>query len=301
MYKFIHVWDEKHTIFNSPLKVEVKTKEITTPAKYDYREFKKKFKGKKKIEVIEVHKTSPPSKKKGISWGYAIYDDGGLADSPESELICGGVTGKGPAYYSILRHGRYLLWGFSCTPEDFTDQGKNLFINSINYIAKFKDDYHIVEKLTDSRKRVMNTIELTRINEAFMWMLKRDLEEEVLNETEQDLDKLEEWYDENEPYLHKSDKKLVIDETAKKEKTPNNMIESIAIWIEMLDTKKDKAAKRLLAEYVSKKEMTLKEWKSWYEENKNYLFFSDSGDFKFFIDERAKKAKTPTNKFNRQS
>lgn len=314
MYEFIHVWDENHKIFKSPIKVDVKAETIKAPTNYDYREFKGKWKDLNEMPVIKVHQTSPKTKK--ITWGYAIYDDGGLADSPEVELICGGVTGKGPSYYSILRQGNYLLWGFSPTPADFTQTGKDLFLNCINYMIAFKDDYPLVKMVSNPRKTIITTIEHTRVEGAFYSHLTWYIPEEALKKCGKNLDELEKWYKENEAYLFRDkpgeynkdkkrwDRTLFIDEEAKKLKTPNNSVESLGKWIELLESEEgdmQKAVKTLVARYVSCASFKeKKEWLKWYEENKDYIFFSDVGGFKFFIDEPARKAKTPTSKYRAQ-
>ena len=62
MYEFIHVWDEQHSVFKSPAKVNTTVEQLKPPAKYDYREFKDKFKDQKTIPVLKVHKTKPDGK-----------------------------------------------------------------------------------------------------------------------------------------------------------------------------------------------------------------------------------------------
>lgn len=313
MYEYIHVWDENHKIFNSPVKVDVKTETIKAPANYDYREFKGRWKDPSKMPVIKTHNTKPPTK--DISWGYAIYDDGGLADSPDVELICGGVTGKGPSYYSILRHGNYMLWGFSSTPSDFTQQGKELFLNCMHYMASLKEEYPLVKMLMHSRKAIINTIEHTRVNKAFFSHLPWYIPEETMKKWGKNLDELEKWYKENEAYLvgkegkYDKDKKRLDrtfnpDEDAKKLGTPNNSVASLGKWIELLGSDNEETQKRALAlikRYVSCATFTEKaEWKKWYDENKDYIFFSDVGGFKFFVDELARKAKKSTKDYRSQ-
>lgn len=300
MYEFIHVWDETHPIFAGPSKVKVETEELKPPAFYDYREFKGRWKGPT-MPVLRAHKTTPG--KGAIPWGYAIYDDGGLADSPETELICGGVTGKGPSYYSILRQGRYLLWGFSPTPDDFTAIGEALFINCVHYLSKFAADEPLVRKINDSRKRIINTIELTRIEKGFMWLLERDLTADVLSSTGKDLDKLATWYRENESWLHpvageKARMKLDVDAVAKELRTANDQVESLGQWIDLLETAKSESALALLRRYAPEDLGAAKApWKRWFDENRPYLFFCDSAGFKFFLDVRARQAKAPIKEF----
>jgi hypothetical protein len=296
MYEFIHVWDEKHAVFSG---VRTAIEEIKPPANYDYREFKGRWKGPA-IPVLRVHKTTPG--KGWVPWGYGIYDDGGLGDSPDSELICGGVTSKGPAYYSILRHGRFLLWGFSPLPDDFTEQGAKLFLNCLRYISRFAEDAPIVRKTTDSRKRIIHTIEHSKLDKRMMWILERDLPAEVIESTKKDLDALENWYRENEPYLHRASGarqgKTAVDEAAREFKTPNGQVESLGRWVELLGSEHRDSAHGLLKRYTAQAfEADPAAWQAWLKENRDYLFFSDSGGFRFFIDERAKKAGIPTARF----
>jgi hypothetical protein len=59
-------------------------------------------------------------------------------DTPDAECILLGFA-PGKAYLStgISRHGNFLQWGWSAPPSRMTEAGKNLFINSLCYIAKF--------------------------------------------------------------------------------------------------------------------------------------------------------------------
>jgi hypothetical protein len=47
--------------------------------------------------------------------------------------------------------------------------------------------------------------------------------------------------------------------------------------------KKADAARRLLARYTNESFQSAEQWQSWFEENKDRIFFSDVGGFKFFV------------------
>jgi hypothetical protein len=52
------------------------------------------------------------------------------------------VLGKaeGDSQYStLIRQGRFVLWGYESGPEDMTDQGKDLFVNVIAYVLSLAE------------------------------------------------------------------------------------------------------------------------------------------------------------------
>lgn len=64
----------------------------------------------------------------------------GFLDSPECEIIAGGFNDKTQAHFAIARQGRFLQWGFSGSPSQYTPQGRALLANCLRYLAPFADD-----------------------------------------------------------------------------------------------------------------------------------------------------------------
>lgn len=74
---------------------------------------------------------------------------GGFEDSPEAEMISGGVSAKTLDAVAIGRHGNFLHWGFAASPDDMTEEAKTVFANAIIYIAGFAGQTPIARKYDD--------------------------------------------------------------------------------------------------------------------------------------------------------
>ncbi|MBZ0153978.1 MAG: hypothetical protein K8J09_20835, partial [Planctomycetes bacterium] len=62
-----------------------------------------------------------------------VTSDAGFESLPDAELVLGGINMKGPRYAAVARHGSFVMWGFHCLPEQLTDTGRRLFLNSLAY------------------------------------------------------------------------------------------------------------------------------------------------------------------------
>ena len=67
--------------------------------------------------------------KRGIRVGM-VSRPGGFEDSPEAEIISGGVSGKTWDAVAIGRHGNFLHWGFAASPDDMTEEARDVFANA---------------------------------------------------------------------------------------------------------------------------------------------------------------------------
>ncbi len=74
---------------------------------------------------------------------------GGFEDSPEAEVISGGVSAKTLDAVAIGRHGNFLHWGFAASPDDMTAEARDVFANAIVYIAGFAGQTPIARKYDD--------------------------------------------------------------------------------------------------------------------------------------------------------
>lgn len=95
------------------------------------------------------------------------------------------------------------------------------------------------------------------------------------------------YYDENYDYFYSEDANYVItlDEDVKSLGIPNTDPKLLEKCIQLLESNQDVAkAKRILARYTLLNFTTPKEWRSWYEKNKNKIFFTQTGGFYFMVD-----------------
>jgi hypothetical protein len=75
----------------------------------------------------------------------------GFEDSPDAEVISGGVSQKSLDAVAIGRHGNFLHWGFAASPDNLTDEGRAALANAIVYISQFAGK-GIIARKTDERQ-----------------------------------------------------------------------------------------------------------------------------------------------------
>lgn len=94
------------------------------------------------------------------------------------------------------------------------------------------------------------------------------------------------YFDENRPYFYGGGKAhgLELDTDAKELGIPNNDLKLIDVAIRALETGKDVArGRRILARYTLEDFATPKEWRDWFEKNRNNMFFTESGGWVFLV------------------
>lgn len=107
----------RHPIFQGP-----RTVDTTTVSKVD------EYTGK----TIDAWRVQKDLKEPGL-----VATRRRFVDSPDSEIIAGGINMKGDRGVPLVREGNLFLWGFSGSPEQMTDSGKAALVNAIHYIKKF--------------------------------------------------------------------------------------------------------------------------------------------------------------------
>ena len=223
--------------------------------------------------------------------------------APELEVICGGVNEKTPNASAIWRQGHLLHFGFEQSPADLNENGRGLLLNSISYIAKFTEDRPIVRPPSDRRlldrsaiDRVVNGT--SRDLDPYLdWFFAGKIRKMMQGKTR---DELATWYLSTRGFL-RADKraKFIVDEEAKEfgipPDSPKFIPAAIASWKEA--AKEDDLGRRLLTRYVPVgpgEDASPEQWQGWWNDNKRYLFFSDTGGFHWFVDPLAKRRRIPT-------
>lgn len=254
-----------------------------------------------KVEVLPL--VSDRDRNYPSGWCTYTYEH---AQAPELEFICGGINAKTPRAGAIWRQGHLLHFGFEQSPAELNANGRGLLVNSICYIARFREDRPIVRtpSIFYSRVRLFDREVISRlINHP-----ERDLQQyldyyvspEIRSETQKlDRDGVKEWFEDVRPFLRAdSAGKLTLDETARDFGTPPNEQAFFAATIAALGGEGEKAgqARELLLRYApyGPKDGSADDWKRWWNENRAYLFFSDTGGYCWYIDPLAKSRKRPT-------
>jgi hypothetical protein len=113
-------------------------------------------------------------------------------------------------------------------------------------------------------------------------------------------DEVRRWHTEHRAYLHPgTDLKLEVDEDARTLAAPIDRVEFFDKTIAALSSggEGSQRAVRLLARYAPTEGGTPESasgWTAWLKENCRYLFFSDQGDYRWYVDPLAKRRGVPT-------
>jgi hypothetical protein len=235
--------------------------------------------------------------------GWCTYPDG-FDENPDIEVFCGGENEKMASAAACWRQGNLLHFGFEQSPAEMNETGQRLLLNSITYISRFTEDRPIaVTPSVFGGSVALPRAYLDRrlrdngdASEASWFLSERTLEQLKVRSR----DEVRKWYAENRSYLHPgADLKLEVDEDARSLNAPIDRVEFFDKTIAALARRSDDAqrAAKLLARYAPTdacKQESARAWTAWFKSNRPYLFFSDQGDYRWYVDPLAKKRGVPS-------
>lgn len=333
-------WDKDHPIFKGPFKVDITPETRPTPSAA--REAAPMY-GQVLPAEMEMWKVSENSygdpANQGIRLGM-VSRPGGYLDSPEAEVISGGVSIKTIDAVALGRHGNFFHWGFASDPDGLTPAGREALANAIVYIAQFNGKPIIARKKNEgiaTRDHV----------QAMKWMTSRDAWEDTYNVNLQfynsmdstlkvidakkaageeltpmemmyaqmpapqkpvqipyaeyvkqrepklyhvfgaDADEYARYYDRNLPYFYpdESGYHLDIDEELRALGYGSNDIRMLDNAISLLEQGGLDAptAKTVLERYTLCRFDSPAQWRAWFNENKDKLFFTESGGYLWLV------------------
>ena len=232
-----------------------------------------------------------------ISSGYNF--EGGWDDE---SLVAGYNENKTYAHTAIGRHGNFLQWGYGEPPSRMTESGRKLLINGICYIKKFAGRTPI------ARRQMLN-------RRAALALGANAFSDELTKEYQGREKELIQLHKDNVELLRYEQKQLSqttysvwfsIDHELKDLGiTSNRRVSTLEQLIEMLSDETDASgpsqgffsrlifrreqgsqqttALKLLKRYTNESFDTKTEWQAWLETNRDRLFFSDFGGYKFYV------------------
>lgn len=217
----------------------------------------------------------------------------GFEDTPDAEIIAGGIHHKGPNYGAIARQGRLLQWGFFGTPEEMTEAGRAVFLNALHYVTKFRDEPIVGFRDAESRDDVATTIALLdeiepERRDAY---LRRELGDAVPAEARGDRAARQAWFVAARPYLRfdAARETFAIDEDARALGIANDDVALLRRSVEDLEAGREpERARRLLERYTDRRFATAGEWRAWLDANASRLRFSDVAGYRFRTPDESK-------------
>jgi hypothetical protein len=248
-----------HPIFQQPFQIDcTKTARVPTPP--DFRDEIKEA----EIDILplvhDIHRQWQP--------GWTTYAKD-FSRFPDIEYFIGGVNHKTPTAAAVWRHGNLLHFGFEQSPLEMNEMGQKLLLNSIAYISHFAEDRPIAVTPSPFAGEVAPPRDRSNLPP------------------------------EQREFLHPDEnQKLVVDEDLK---ALGVAFDKPAFFDKMIaglegDAPESERAARLLQRYVScgPRNANADQWSSWWQANRVYMFASDSGDYRWYIDPLAKKRGVPT-------
>jgi hypothetical protein len=122
--------------------------------------------------------------------------------------------------------------------------------------------------------------------------IERNFPEEVRKRCGSEAEKYLTYYRENLEYLYPVPPRnlLAVDEDVKSLGVSNRKIELLERCISLLEKgEKMELARRILQRYTNELFVDTKEWRDWLEKNRQRLFFSDFGGYKFYVAPQGKR------------
>lgn len=261
------------------------------------REFKEK-----EVSVLSLVKDPGGAYQNG--W---ITDRSRSLDSPEVEIISGGLSERGSDGAALWRQGHLLHFAFDLAPAQMNDTGKALLLNSIAYIARFTEDRPIARTPSAFGERDNAPKSKRWLQFLFASRLPADKDldlylspatKEVVKQLQQS--SFEQWYLDNSPFLTcDQGGRLVVDANAKElgivfEKPDffQNVIAKLG------DSASATKARELLHRYAPEGPAagSAEEWTRWWKANQPYLFYTEGGGYRWYLDPLAKRRGIPSDK-----
>jgi hypothetical protein len=234
--------------------------------------------------------------------GWCTYPDG-FEENPDIEVFCGGENEKMAGAAACWRQGNLLHFGFEQSPAEMNEAGQRLLLNCVAYISRFTEDRPIA--VTPSVFAGSVSVPRAYLDRRLgqngdISDAGRLMSSQLLDQLKsRSRDEVRKWFAEHRAYLHPGpDLKLELDEDAVILGAPIDRVEFFEKTIAALRASGDHAqrATRLLTRYApaDTKQESDASWEKWFNENRAYLFFSDQGDYRWYVDPLAKKRGIPS-------
>jgi hypothetical protein len=231
---------------------------------------------------------------------------------PELEEFCGGVNSKTPKAGGLWRQGNLMHFGFEQSPSEMNQNGRKLLLNSIAYIARFTDDRPIANTPSPFAPAGIRFFGRTSVKRAIergekglsslKYYLSADTYVEVKAMTQA---QRVQWYAQAGSFLRgNKEGRIVVDNQARtfgiSPATLDFFDQALTAMAQGSD--EAEAALQLLERYApcgpkrgdAKADAAHENWQSWWSEHKQYLFFSDTGGYRWYVDGLAKSRGVPT-------
>jgi hypothetical protein len=233
--------------------------------------------------------------------GWCTYDWG--LDAPDVEVFCGGQNHKAVTAAAFWRQGFLVHFGFQESPAQLNDAGDAMLLAAIVYAARCKEDRPVTRVVSPfkTRKRALLPREKAKVGLASEQGLQTWFDGPVVVEL---ADLAEEArrkrFDEVMPFLVANDSsRFEVDAVLRAWGVGNRDVAFFGRCEKALGAGGDDAAKAraLLERYVKDGPgagSTAAAWTKWIAANREFVFFSDVGGYRWLVDPLARQRGVPT-------
>jgi hypothetical protein len=234
-------------------------------------------------------------------------EESDLDQHPEVEYLCGGLNHKSARAAALWRQGNLLHFGFDVPLSQLNDPGRRLLRNAMRYIARFTQDRPIARTpsvfagpIARPRRTVETWLADDRYQEAWAILQFENQIQEILNRMGSRQDRAQ-WCREHAQYFYPSqDHRLGIDQVLHNLGIPFDCPEFFDAALDHLNSPAAQVVERghrLLARYAPcgpVETASHQAWSQWYQDNSPYLFATDTGNYRWYIDPLAKTRQIPS-------
>ena len=237
-----------------------------------------------------------------------VTDGHGFEDSPDCERISGGINSKGPRALAIGRQANLLQWGFYGAPDRMTESARRAFLNAIVYMRQFDGQVPLVQKTGMGRTWLLQWIESLAMMkpaelkspkpDSYAGYLLRHFPAELTRDGI-DAAALRRWYEANEEFFGGGkDRGIVVDADLAALHLSNRKPEFLdwllaALGKDPEDRKALALARRYLGDEAGRDAAAATRFIT---ANRPFLFFSDTGGYRWFVDTNSQRSKQATGK-----
>jgi hypothetical protein len=168
-----------------------------------------------------------------------------------------------------------------------TEAGRRLFLNCIHYIRRFEGRAPLVRKRQSDR---LAAVRMAPSGDRLRQLVQKNpkitpgIALDVLTRYMNDPNGLAQYFRDNLEWVYCSKGLRIDDELKSLGIDSNRKVESLQRLIDLLeDAQRGALARQLLGRYTDRSFETAAQWRQWLDENRNRLFFSDVGGYKFFV------------------
>jgi hypothetical protein len=265
-----------HEVYQKPFKVEPDFEFCDTPANYRDRHLgDEKLPDKMKVWRVQ---------NRGKTSGSVVARSYGFTDSPDAEVLARGFNhGKEYGAVGVGRHGNFLQWGYSGPPSKMTEAGKKFFVNCVCYIKRFDGKAPLVRTTSSHRLdalRLAALINRIKNKDFFSATFSSDLMEKYAA----DPNALVQYYRSDFELIYRDQVYCIDSELKALGINSNRTVDALQRLIGLLqDQTHADTARGLLARYTNESFAGAEQWRQWLTANRDRIFFSDVGGYKFFV------------------